>query len=280
MSGVEGGKGTCYQWKEKGQCSKGDQCSFRHESGDRAPKPDHNAATPSEPSLPRGRSVSKKRSIQGKSNHGAILRQPCRYSLKCTCTRSPCEYWHPPECHFYKTETGCKAGDRCMFPHHKVDEQPNTKPKKGYYVSQDSDALVCQRGKEPRGNPMQKVLGPIRKIRFTKSTPRQASIQEKKGPSHGKLQVKHPHQRSRYAVKFEDRSQEETERQQRCARSKAWNLAKNMYKLKEKDKATFYSALERMGTPGCVNKRAGRKRVCGRFRSKYAYGQQARPKLR
>ena len=38
-------------------------------------------------------------------------------------------------------------------------------------------------------------------------------------------------------MKFEDRSHEETERQQRCARSKAWNLAKNMYKLKEKDKA-------------------------------------------
>ena len=25
LCGVEGGKGTCYQWKEKGQCSKGDQ---------------------------------------------------------------------------------------------------------------------------------------------------------------------------------------------------------------------------------------------------------------
>ena len=41
LSGVEGGKGTCYQWKEKGQCSKGDCCSFRHESNDRAQKPDH-----------------------------------------------------------------------------------------------------------------------------------------------------------------------------------------------------------------------------------------------
>ena len=36
LSGVERGKGICYQWKEKGQCSKGDQCSFRHESNDRA----------------------------------------------------------------------------------------------------------------------------------------------------------------------------------------------------------------------------------------------------
>ena len=42
-----------------------------------------------------------------------------------------------------------------------------------------------------------------------------------------KIQVENPHQRSPYATKFEDRSDEETERQQRCARSKAWNLAKN-----------------------------------------------------
>ena len=28
LIGVEGGKGTCYQWKENGQCSQGDQCSF------------------------------------------------------------------------------------------------------------------------------------------------------------------------------------------------------------------------------------------------------------
>ena len=27
----------------------------------------------------------------------------------------------------YKTETGCKAGDKCLFPHHRVDEQPKQK---------------------------------------------------------------------------------------------------------------------------------------------------------
>ena len=47
-----------------------------------------------------------------------------------------------------------------------------------------------------------------------------------------------------YAVKFEDRSQEETERPQRCALSKAWNRATNIFKLKERDKATFYSPSE------------------------------------
>ena len=193
--------------------------------------------------------MSKKRSIRCKSNHGAILRQPCRYYSKGACTRSPCEYWHPPECQFYKTETVCKAGDKCMFPHHKVDEQPNKKPKKGYSslkrresddknvvaivkivpqlgcVSQDSETLDSHRGKQSWRNQVQKVLGPIRRVRFTQSTLRQASIRENKGPSLGKIQVKLPHQRSPYAMKFEDRAQEETARQQRCAQSEAWNLA-------------------------------------------------------
>ena len=40
LSGVEEGKGTCYQWKEKLQCSKGERCSFRHETQDLAQKPE------------------------------------------------------------------------------------------------------------------------------------------------------------------------------------------------------------------------------------------------
>ena len=66
----------------------------------------------------RGKEVSK-----GKSNSGIILRQPCRYYLKGTCTSSPSEYWHPPEVQCYENDSGCKAVDKCLFPHHKVDEQ-------------------------------------------------------------------------------------------------------------------------------------------------------------
>ena len=72
-----------------------------------------------------------------------------------------------------------------------------------------------------------KVLRPIRRVRFSQSTPRQANIREKKGPSFGKIQVKIPHQRSPYALKFEDRSPMETVRQERCARGDAWELAKS-----------------------------------------------------
>ena len=223
--------------------------------------------------MSRGRSVSRKRSIRGKTNRGAILRQPCRYYFLGTCTRSLCEYWHPPECQFYKTETGCKAGDKCLFPHHLVDEQPNKKPKKRFQNGKKRRQRCCSYCEncttiwlclarlgsigfsKSRRNPMQKVLGSIRRVRFTESRLRQASIREKKGPSLGKIQVKNTHQRSPYAVKFEDRSQEETKRQQRCTRGKAWNLAKNIYKLKEKEKATFFSLSEEWVMPAASTKK-------------------------
>ena len=64
-----------------------------------------------------------------------------------------------------------------------------------------------------------------------------------------KIQVKLPHQRSPYAMTFEDRSQEEIERQERCAGGDARRRAKNIYKLKEKDKATFFSLADEWSLP-------------------------------
>ena len=69
LIGVERGKGICYQWKEKSQCSKGDQCSFRHESDARA-KPTPKAAPPSEPSMndTRSKRVEKKKRQRQRSD--------------------------------------------------------------------------------------------------------------------------------------------------------------------------------------------------------------------
>ena len=90
---------------------------------------------------------------------------------------------------------------------------------------------------------MQKVLEPKQRVRFTKSTLRHASTREKKGPSLGKINIK-----------VEDQFHEETERQQRCARSKSWNLAKNIYKLKEKDNSAFCFPAEEWVLPAASTK--------------------------
>ena len=251
LSGKERGKGTCYQWKAKGQCSRGDQCSFRHESNDRA-KPTPKTAPPTEPPTPRGRSASRQRNVRGRSQSGKSNRQPCKHFLKGTCTKFPCEYWDPPGCQFCKTTSGCKFCAECSFPHWKVEEQPNKKPKKGddksavaivngvrqlSCVSQDTEppdsATISRNGT--------KVFESIRRVRFTRAALRQANIREKEGLSLGKIQVKIPHQRRPHAMKFEDRPEAETDRQERCARGDARRLAKNIYKPKEKDKATFFA---------------------------------------
>ena len=63
-----------------------------------------------------------KRSFRGRSPSGNTNRQPCKNFLKGACTKLPCEFWHPPECQFYKSESACKFGAECLVPHCKVEE--------------------------------------------------------------------------------------------------------------------------------------------------------------
>ena len=63
-----------------------------------------------------------------------------------------------------------------------------------------------------------------------------------------------PHQRSPNAPKFEDRSQEETEWQEQGAREAAWKLAKSVLKLKEHERATFFSPSENWCLPASTLK--------------------------
>ena len=192
-----------------------------------------------------------------------------------------------------KLKRDAKRGDKCSFPHHKVDEQPNKKPKKGYSSHKRKRRQECcgygencttlglrlarfgsigfSKEKRPRGNPMQKVLGSSRKGRFTQSTLRKASVPENIEPSLGKI-----HQRYEIwgPVTWRDRENSDV------PEAKHGTLPKKTFtKLKEKVKAKFCSHAEEWVLPNASSKRAERKRVRGGFRSEYAYGQQARPLL-
>ena len=121
--------GDCWQWETNGQCVKGDNCSFRHDINKRG------KITPSNPSpnsfmQQNERKSSRTRSPRGRSPSSRMSRWPCKDYLKGTCTNSFCEKWHPPECLFYKTKSGCRFGEKCSYAHRQVDEQPTKWSKK------------------------------------------------------------------------------------------------------------------------------------------------------
>ena len=84
---------------------------------------------------------------------------------------------------------------------------------------------------------------PIQRVKFTKAIARHTKIRDQ-NPSLGYICPGEPHERSPNAPKFEDRSLEETEWQELGAREAAWKLAKNVFKLKEHEKASFFSSPE------------------------------------
>ena len=120
--------GDCWQWKANGQCSKGDNCSSRHNVDKRAKTTQPNPSPSSSTRQNDGR-ASRTRSPRGRSPSGRMARLPCKDYLKGTCTTPFCEKWHPPECLFYKSESECRFGERCSCAHRQVDEQPSKRSK-------------------------------------------------------------------------------------------------------------------------------------------------------
>ena len=94
---------------------------------------------------------------------------------------------------------------------------------------------------------------PIQRVKFTKAIARHTKIRDQ-NPSLGYICPGEPHERSPNAPKYEDRSQEETEWQEQGAREAAWKLAKNVLKLKEHERATFFSSPENRCLPASTLK--------------------------
>ena len=121
--------GDCWRWETNGQCVKGNNCSFRHDINKRG------KVTPSNPSpnsfmQKNERKSSRTRSPRSRSPSGGTSRWPCKDYLKGTCNNSFCEKWHPPECLFYKTKSGCRFGEKCSYAHRQVDDQLTIRSKR------------------------------------------------------------------------------------------------------------------------------------------------------
>ena len=87
--------GDCWQWELNGQCSRRDNCSFRHDINKRGKMTQPNSS-PSSFMQQTERNASRTRSPRGKSPSGRMFRWPCKDYLKGTCNNSFCERWHPP----------------------------------------------------------------------------------------------------------------------------------------------------------------------------------------
>ena len=94
---------------------------------------------------------------------------------------------------------------------------------------------------------------PIQRVKFTKATARHTKIRDQR-PSLGLICLGEPHERGSNAPKFEDRSQEETVWQEQGAREAAWKLAKRVLKVKEHQRATFFSRSETRCLPASTLK--------------------------
>ena len=127
--------GQCFQWK--GQCSKGDSCSFSHDpllaSGNRSSSSSSSccsrqrrkgrSSSPTYPIQRQNRLTEKKAT---KSNRRSQIL--CRYKI---CNNPSCKFWHLPVCANYKSLKGSVYGDKCHFRHVEEYVKPNKKSKKG-----------------------------------------------------------------------------------------------------------------------------------------------------
>ena len=199
------------------------------------------------------------RSPRGKSPSGRMSRWPCKDDLKGTCTTPFCEKWHLPEGMFYKSENGGRFGEKCSYAHRQVDEQPSKRSNKEWQKSAMAMlkitrqfGCVFQDMEPPKSSSILRkssdIRKPIRCVQFTKAVLRHTNIRDQK-PSHGVVFPGDLHQRNPNASKFEDRSQEETGWQERCAREVAWKMARCILKLKEKHETTFFSPSENCCLP-------------------------------
>ena len=157
-----------------------------------------------------------------------------------------CRFWHPSMCLNYKSEKRLCTWQQMPFPTC-WGRKPNKKSKKGdakgsVAILKESIQFGCvSQNFSPRKSILREPgkLGTKHAVKFSKSTAHQIIIRERKGPSRGVIQKCAPHERSPCAPKFGERSHEETWIRERWARKAAWDLAKNIHKLKNSDNDTF-----------------------------------------
>ena len=109
--------GDCWQWKANGQCSRGDNCSFRHDVNNRAKLTQPNPS-PSSFMRQNERNASRTRSPRGKSPSGKMFRSPQR------------KLHQSSRMLVLQVREWLQIWEKCSYAHRQVEEQPSKRSKK------------------------------------------------------------------------------------------------------------------------------------------------------
>ena len=228
---VERKVGECFEWKATGQCSKGDSCSFSY--GSYSGQKSTIILFYLKKADPDRRKEALKKWQSKRSESFRIERQKaCKQNLKGKCTEPSCDLWHPPVCRNYMFESGCKYGDRSHFRHteagasqlkvkEKCPERISGRIERKYSIG------LCVPRIALRKKSILREIGKLcsnHTVKFSKTTTLHAKIRQTEGPSQVLMPKCVLQDRIPWAPKFEERTQDETLKQERCARRDARDL--------------------------------------------------------
>ena len=240
--------GDCWQWEANGQCSKGDNCSFRHDINKRA-KNDTVESFSELSTRQNERNASRTRSPRGKvlveesfdfhariasmelapihSVNNGILQNACSTSL-----RVDADLVKSALMRFARLKNSLAKGLKRMVTKvqwlclKRNEQHQRTGGRVLDTCSSSTRQLGCvfQDMEPPKSSSILRkssnIRKPIRCVKFTEAVVRHADNRDQ-NPSLGMICPGDPRQRNPNAPKFEDGSQEETEWQERCAREAA-----------------------------------------------------------
>ena len=232
------------QWKAKGECSRGDQCSFRHESHDRA-KPTPKTGPPSEPPTPRGRIK--------KSDAG------CKFGTECWFPR-----WKVEE---QPNKRPKKGGDKSAVAIVKSVRQlgclsQDAGPPESATISRKSTKFWDQFDEYD-----------TQEVRCVKQTSEKTKVHRWKNTSQTSSSAQSLRREIWGPISGRDRKTRAMRPGRRVETCQEYLSAQR------NGKSYILFAFRWVGFAGRIHNKAGGKRVCGGLRSKHAYGQQERPWL-
>ena len=296
--------GDCWQWESNGQCSRGDNCSFRHDVNKRG-KNDTVKSHLRIRSCSRMREKRRETEVPGEEVPVVkCLDGLARITSKELASTRSVKSGTPPECLFYKTKSGCRFGRKVLIctpsgwwtADKKVQKewwQECSSHVEEEWLARKCMATCCQPWQKSRQigatwseswhlswvqtktywtsiierttfglclsrHEAAEVYSP-EELRHAETN--QSNVWNSRKLLHVTLKFETKILRSDIfaqvnlmsvapnAPKFEDRSQEETEWQEQGAREAAWKLAQSVLKLKEQERATFFSPSENRCLP-------------------------------